>query len=158
VKTNRFQKGDLVLLYTLKKHKCKLKRRGLGPFVVLELNTSGAVRLETLYGVPMGDYINGSHLKRYEEPLTDELIQRLHAAQNRNEREALLKCQAREEVEAWIAKMKVLNIQASALDDLVDPFHIRMQVVTHTTSYVAFAFSLIRAQIAMFCHIKCGKL
>ena len=50
VKTGRFRKGDLVLLYTLKKNKRKLKMRGLGPFVISELSTSGAVRLETLDG------------------------------------------------------------------------------------------------------------
>ena len=47
IKTTHFKQGDLVLLYTLKKHKCKLKKCGLGPFVVSELTTSGAVRLET---------------------------------------------------------------------------------------------------------------
>ena len=66
IKTNRFRQGNLVLLYTLKKHKRKLKRRGLGPYVVSELNFGGVVRLETLDGLPMGDFINGSHLKRYE--------------------------------------------------------------------------------------------
>ena len=53
VKTNRFQEGDLVLLYTLRKHKRKLKKQGLGPFVILELRSSGAVRLETLNGEKM---------------------------------------------------------------------------------------------------------
>ena len=47
IRTNCFKQGDLVLLYTLKKHKRKLKKRGLGPFAVSELTTSGAVRLET---------------------------------------------------------------------------------------------------------------
>lgn len=50
IKTKRFQEGNLVLLYTLKKHKQKLKKRGLGPFVVSELTLSRAVRLETLDG------------------------------------------------------------------------------------------------------------
>ena len=77
--TKRFQKGDLVLLYTLKNHKRKLKKQGLGPFVVNELSNAGAVRLETIDGEPMGDYINGSRLKRYEEPLTEQLLQCLHA-------------------------------------------------------------------------------
>lgn len=34
VRTKEFQKGDLVLVYTLKKHKRKLKMRGLGPYVI----------------------------------------------------------------------------------------------------------------------------
>ena len=42
--------------------------RGLGPFVINELSLSGAVRLETLDGEPMANYINGSRLKLYHEP------------------------------------------------------------------------------------------
>lgn len=34
VKTRRFKAGGLVLLYTLKKHKRKLKMRGLGQYVI----------------------------------------------------------------------------------------------------------------------------
>ena len=37
VKSNCFQAGDLVLLYTLKKHKRKLKCCGLGASVIKEL-------------------------------------------------------------------------------------------------------------------------
>ena len=69
IKAQRFKEGDLVLLYTLKKHKEKLKKRGLGPFVVNQLLSSGAVRLETLEGAEMPNFINGSRLKLYEEPL-----------------------------------------------------------------------------------------
>ena len=35
--TKEFQKGDLVLVFTLKKHKRKLKMRGLGPYVINEM-------------------------------------------------------------------------------------------------------------------------
>ena len=63
VKTNRFRQGDLILLYTLKKHKRKLKQRGVGPFVVSELNTSGTMRLETLDGVPMGNFRSSRHVR-----------------------------------------------------------------------------------------------
>ena len=77
VKTGRFCEGDLVLLYTLKKHKRKLKMRGLGPFVINTLSTSGAVRLETLEGEQMTNFINGSRIKKYEEPLTQDMLMRL---------------------------------------------------------------------------------
>ena len=70
VKMGRFKKGDLVLLYTLKKLKRKLKMQGLGPFVINELNSSGAVHLETLDGEQMANFINGSRLRLYNEPLT----------------------------------------------------------------------------------------
>ena len=67
-----------MLLYTLQKHKRKLKKHGLGPFVVSKLTSSGAVRLETLDGAQMPNFINGSHLKKYENPLTAEMIMLLH--------------------------------------------------------------------------------
>ena len=79
VRSKEFQHGDLVLLYTLKKQKRKLKMRGLGPFVINEITNGGAVRLETLDGEPMGSFINGSRLKRFHEPLTDNMLERMHA-------------------------------------------------------------------------------
>ena len=39
--SKHFQMGDLVLLYTLKKNKWKLKKHGLGPYVINELLQSG---------------------------------------------------------------------------------------------------------------------
>ena len=46
----------------LKKHKRKLKKRGLGPFVVSEITSSGAIRLETLDGAQMPNFINGEEV------------------------------------------------------------------------------------------------
>ena len=91
VKTGRFKAGDLVLLYTLKKHKRKLKMWGLGPYVLNTMSPSGVVRLETLEGEQMANFINGSRLKKYEEPLTEDMLQRLHQARTWKEAQALLK-------------------------------------------------------------------
>ncbi len=74
-----FQKGDLVLAYTLKQHTSKLKKRGMGPYIIHDLSSSGAVHLATLDGEPMANWISGCRLKKYKEPLTDEILQRLHA-------------------------------------------------------------------------------
>ena len=49
--------------------------KGLGPYVINEINVSRAVRLETFNGKPMANYINGIPLKRYEEPLREETLQ-----------------------------------------------------------------------------------
>ena len=84
------QRGDLVLMYTLKKHKRKLKKRGLGPFVVNQLSTSGEIRLETLEGAEMPNFINGSCLNRYEEPLTEEILEKLHRAKTYKEGQRLI--------------------------------------------------------------------
>ena len=48
LRTQEFHKGTLVLLYTLKKNKQKLKMRGLGPFVINDITVGGAV----LFGEP----------------------------------------------------------------------------------------------------------
>ena len=76
VKTGRFKKGDLVILYTLKKLKRKLKMQCLGPFVINKLNSSGAVHLETLDGEHMANFINKICLRLYIEPLTQEMMTR----------------------------------------------------------------------------------
>ena len=60
LRTKEFHKGTLALVYTLKQHKRKLKLRRLGPFVINSISPSGLVRLETLDGEPMANYINGS--------------------------------------------------------------------------------------------------
>ena len=75
----------MVLVYTLKQHKHKLKLRGLGPFVINCISPSGFVRLETLEGEPMANYINGSLLRVYNEPLTLDMLNRMHVAKNKKE-------------------------------------------------------------------------
>ena len=70
-----FQIGDLFLAYTLKQHTSKLKKRGMGPYVIHNLSSSGAVQLATLEGEPMSSWISGCRLKKYNEPMTDEILQ-----------------------------------------------------------------------------------
>ena len=83
-----FKEGDLVLLYTLKKNKRKLTPRGLGPFFINTITNGGDVRLETLDGEQMTNFINGSRLFGYIKPLTDEILEHLHGANNAKERKA----------------------------------------------------------------------
>ena len=52
------------------------------------ITNGGAVRLETLDGQQMANFINGSRLRRYQEPLTEDILARLHAAKNEKERKA----------------------------------------------------------------------
>ena len=106
IKAQRFKEGDLVLLYTLKKHKRKLKKRGLGPFVVNQLLRSGAVRLETLEGAEMPNFINGSRLKLYEERLTEEMLEKLHRAKTYKEGQRLLREEAQKEAQRHRKRMR----------------------------------------------------
>ena len=85
--TNKeFLKGDLVLAYALKQHTSKLKKRGMGPYVIHDLSASGAVHLATLDGEPMANWISGCRLKKYHEPLTEDILNRLHAAKEHKQR------------------------------------------------------------------------
>ncbi len=88
LRLQEFKEGDLVLLYTLKKDKRKLTPRGLGPYVVNTFTTGGAIRLETLDGEQMTNFINGNRLRRYMKPLMDEILERLHVAKSAKERKA----------------------------------------------------------------------
>ena len=92
-------------MYTLKQHKCKLKLRGLGPFVMNSISPSGLVRLETLDGEPMANYINGSWLRVYNEPLTMDMLNRLHAAKNRKEAHQIMVQEAQEEAKEQVRKL-----------------------------------------------------
>ncbi|MCO5581470.1 hypothetical protein L7F22_035355 [Adiantum nelumboides] len=103
LRVQEFKEGDLVLLYSLKKDKRKLTPRGLGPYVINTITNGGAVRLETLDSLEtldrqqMANFINGSRLRRYHEPLTNEILGRLHMAKNEKERKERLKVEAQEE-------------------------------------------------------------
>ena len=68
--TKHIQKGDLVLVYSLKQHLGKFKKRGFGPCIVEETSPSGAVKLATLDGEQMSNWVSGCRIKRYFLPLT----------------------------------------------------------------------------------------
>ena len=102
----QFQKGDLVLAYTLKQHTSKLKKRGMGPYLIHNLSNSGAVHLATLDGVPMANWISGCRLKKYKEPLTEEILKRLHATKERIKQENKMKAQAQREAKERAAKLR----------------------------------------------------
>ena len=88
MKNKNLSKGDLVLVYTLKQHASKLKKRGLGPYVVYDISSSGAIRLATLDNKPMPYYISGCRVKKYNEKLTTPMLQRIHDAKVRKRNEA----------------------------------------------------------------------
>ena len=87
--------------------------RGLGPFVINEISNGGAVRLETLDGEPMGTFINGSRLKHFHEPLTTEMLERMHAAKSRKLAIQQMKDQAIGESKIQEAKAKAKRRQIS---------------------------------------------
>ena len=102
----QFQKGDLVLAYTLKQHTSKLKKRGMGPYLIHDLSPSGAVHLATLDGVPMANWISGCRLKKYKEPLTEDILKRLHATKERKKKHDNMKSLAKKEAKERAAKLR----------------------------------------------------
>ena len=53
--------------------------RGLGHYLINEFCLSGAIRLKTLDGEIMANFINGRRIKKYEEPLTQEMLEKTHS-------------------------------------------------------------------------------
>ena len=92
-------------MYTLKQHKRKLKLRGLGPFVINSISPNGLVRLETLDGEPMANYINGSCLHVYNKPLTLDMLNRMHVAKNKKEAHQRIIKEAQEEAKEQVQKL-----------------------------------------------------
>ena len=97
IKTKEFKLGDLVLVYTLKQFKAKLTKRGRGPYVISGLSSSGAVKLSTLDGEEMPNWISGCRIKKYLSPLTQQELNRLHKAKWRQEKKKLVAEMAQEE-------------------------------------------------------------
>ena len=106
LKEQNFVVGDLVLLYPLKKNKQKLKKRGLGPYVIHSFLSSGVVKLATLDGEEMSTFINGSKLKKFYEPLTQAMLDQIHFARTKKAALKTLKQEAWEEAQQRKHKLR----------------------------------------------------
>ncbi|WP_165303672.1 hypothetical protein, partial [Enterobacter cloacae complex sp. CH23B] len=104
--TKIFKKGDLVLVYSLKQHIPKFKKKRNGPFFIEDISPSGALKLSTLDGEPMANWISGCRLKKYNLPLTNELLERMHAAKQRKMKQQQVINEAQEESRLWVLKRK----------------------------------------------------
>ena len=69
IKTKAFQVGGKALLYDsrFQKFPGKLQMHWLGPYFVIEIRDSGAVRLAQLDGTVLPGWVNGARLKPYRE-------------------------------------------------------------------------------------------
>ena len=79
------------MAYTPKQHTSKLKKLGMGPYVLHDLSASGAVHLATLDGEPMANWITGCRLKKYNKPLREDILSRLHAVKEHKQRKKTIK-------------------------------------------------------------------
>ena len=124
-------------MYTLKNQKRKLKLRGLGPFIINEITNGGVVRLATLDGESMGTFINGSRLKRFHEPLTDDMLEHMHAATSQKLAFEQLKADTQAKAKERAAKSKARRLHVSmvqvnevAIEDYTDPLLVPLGIVS----------------------------
>ena len=163
LKERNFAVGDLVLLYTLKKNKRKLKKQGLGPYVIHTLLSSGAVKLATLDGEEMSTFINGSWLENFYEPLTQPMLEQIHLAKTKKQALKTLKREAQEEAQQRKHKMKerkeaqVYVVNHSGLDD-VPPFLIQLQLLNNQTTCTVNAMTDSGAACNLMSHMTWEKL
>ena len=87
----------------------------------------------------MPNFINGSRLRKYEEPLTENMLQQLHAAETYKEGQAQLKEKAQQEARERTKQIKahrqaqILTIVTQSVEELeeeiVAPFTLRLQLL-----------------------------
>ena len=65
--------------------------------MVSGLSSSGAVKLSTLDGEEMANWISGCRIKKYNIPLTTSELERLHKARWRQKKQKLIAEMAQEE-------------------------------------------------------------
>ena len=100
--------GDLVLVFTLKEFEAKFTKRGRGPYVISNLSSSGAVKLSTLKGEEIPNWISGCHIKKYNKSLTQNELNLLHQAKWRKARKQLEIELAQEEAKIRAQKRKLV--------------------------------------------------
>lgn len=97
-RTQNFYKGTLVLVCTLKLQKHNVKLKGMGPFAINNLSPSKAIWFETLHGSKWWITF-GRRLCVYNEPLTTNMLERIHAAKDRKEAHGRMKLETQQK--AW---------------------------------------------------------
>ena len=104
--TKEFKLGNLVLVYTLKQFQSKFSKAGRGPFVISGVSSSNAVKLSTLDGEEMPNWINGYRVKKYYTLLNIEELECLHKAKWRQEKHRLVAKRAKEEAREQARKCR----------------------------------------------------
>ena len=77
-------------------------------YVIHDISTSGAVRLATLDGEQMLNWMSGCRIKKYHKALTPEMLERIHAAKQRKDKAKTLKEEALRESRERAQKCKKL--------------------------------------------------
>ena len=78
--TKEFRVGDLVLVFMLEEFEAKFTKCGRRHYVISNLSSSRALKLSTLEGEEMPNWISGCRIKKYNKPLTQHELNMLHQA------------------------------------------------------------------------------
>ena len=70
------------------------------------MSLSGAVKLSTLDKETMSNWISGYQIKKYEVPLTNDMLERMHAAKNKKEIVEVQKAKAQSKAKECIKRIK----------------------------------------------------
>ena len=73
--------------------------------MINSISPSGLVRLKTLDGEPMANYINGSCLCVCNEPLILDMLNRMHATKNKKEAHQRMIEEAQEEAKEQVWRL-----------------------------------------------------
>ena len=105
----------------------------------------------------MANFINGSRLKKYNEPLTQEMLDRMHSAKTRKDQAEQLKLQAFKEAQEHALRTKARKLQTRIMpiamteqldeDTFVDPFYIAINLLTEKNELNTHAFIDSRADV-----------
>ena len=78
----------------------------MGPFVIKDISSSGAIKVATLEGGEMPNWISGCRIKKYEEPRTQEMLQKIHNAKALEKEQKRVIKEAKDEAQVRILKRK----------------------------------------------------
>ena len=94
-------------------------------------------------GQPIATFINGSRLQRFHEPLTDDMLECMHAAKNRKQALQQLKENAWAEARERAAKAKARRLQISNVglrtneeDDYLEPMLVSISISSPTITCI----------------------
>ncbi|MCO5558467.1 hypothetical protein L7F22_012051 [Adiantum nelumboides] len=91
-------------IYAQKKNMIILGPTYSGPYVIHDISSSGAIKLATLEGEEMLNWISGCRLKKYNLPLTTDMLAKIYGAKERKNKVEETKAQAQED-----AKLRILE-------------------------------------------------
>ena len=78
----------------------------MGPYIVKDISSSGAIKVATLEGGELSNWISGCRIKKYLEPLTQEMLQQIHNAKKlEHEKQRVIK-EAKDEAQVRILRRK----------------------------------------------------